>query len=63
MAESWWVDDSSAMWQTNGAPNYRVFRLMTNGVMDDTLPFPGFLAVGLGFMTIQPGGKLLASLS
>ena len=47
---------------TNGAPNYRVFRLLTNGVMDVTYHSPIFGSPAR-FMTMQTNGKLLVALT
>ncbi len=44
----------------NGAPNYRVFRYLTNGVLDTTYQSPVF-AGPPRFMTVQADGRLLAA--
>ena len=43
----------------NGAPNYRVFRLSTNGTQDSTYQSPIFGSAPR-FLALQPDGKLLA---
>jgi uncharacterized delta-60 repeat protein len=45
---------------TNGLPNYRVFRLSTNGVLDATYQSPVFRSAPR-FLTVQPDGKLLVA--
>jgi uncharacterized delta-60 repeat protein len=49
-----WIGDLA----DNGAPNYRVFRLLTNGVADLSYHSPVF-GFAPRFMTVQPDGKLL----
>src|SRR6266566_5829889 len=44
----------------NGAPNYRVFRLLTNGLLDATYHSPVF-GSSPRFLTLQSDGKLLAA--
>lgn len=44
----------------NGAPNFRVFRYLTNGVLDVGYRSPVF-GGSPRFMTVQPDGKLLAA--
>lgn len=58
-----WVGDVAP----NGALNYRVFRLFTNGMVDATYHSPAFGAgTNYGgsprYMTVQPDGKLLAAI-
>ncbi len=46
----------------DGMPNYRVFRLQTNGVLDTTYHSPAF-SMAPRFMVLQPDGKLVACLN
>jgi uncharacterized delta-60 repeat protein len=43
---------------SNGAPNYRVFRLLTNGAVDTSYSSPVFDGAPR-YMTLQPDGRLL----
>ena len=45
---------------TNGTPNYRIFRLLTNGTIDATYSSPVFNGAPR-FMTAQPDGRLVVA--
>jgi uncharacterized delta-60 repeat protein len=58
LAAGWLVGDVAS----NGAPNYRVLRFLTNGAMDPNYHSPVFGDTPR-FLTIQPDGRVLAALT